>query len=397
MLAASLLAAVGAGMVFLLLPIDGLALGGLLGGFALPGMVSVGSAVTPLGGALLIARVGHKKVIVFGLSLAALSSTLIATGDAVPLRALGAFGCGSGFGLYHLARITYLSDAVALENRGRIVSAVGGMGRIGMFVGPAAGGLIASALGRHAALGCAAGLMALAALVMLALPACATVPSSAAGPHPLAFVTRVLASHRRTFATAGVAMLALALVRSGRMLLIPICGTMLGLTESEVGFIKSASMGADMLLFYPAGLAMDRLGRKWTAVPCLLVLSLGVLLVGHAASAPALLAGAVIAGIGNGLGAGINMTLAGDFSPREGRAEFLGVWALMTELGAVSSPFAMGAVAQALALGAAAALVCAVGVGGAFIMVLAVREPLARAGAKARNFEYDAGSCGRKE
>jgi MFS family permease len=85
-------------------------------------------------------------------------------------------------------------------------------------------------------------------------------------------------------------------------------------------------MGADMLLFYPAGLVMDRFGRKWTGVPCLLVLSTGVLLIGHADSASALLLGGLVAGVGNGLGAGINMTLAGDFSPRRGRAEFLGVW-----------------------------------------------------------------------
>ena len=71
-------------------------------------------------------------------------------------------------------------------------------------------------------------------------------------------------------------MWALALLRSARLLLLPICGTMLGLDPSQVGLIKSWSAAADALLFYPVGLAMDRLGRKWTAVPCLLLLSIGV-------------------------------------------------------------------------------------------------------------------------
>ncbi len=383
MLAASLLAAIASGMVFLLLPIDGLALGGLLGGFALPGMVSVGSASTPIVGALVVGRFGHKRVMIFGLLLGALATLVIAREHALAPRATGAFAYGVGFGLYGLSRITYLSDAVVAEHRGRVVSAVGGMGRVGMFIGPAAGGLVASAFGRDRALLCAGGLLAVAALVLLALPPCPTLPSNAARRHPLAFVSQVIVAHRRTFATVGAVMLALALVRGGRMLLIPICGTVLGMPEAEVGFVKSVSMGADMLLFYPAGLAMDRLGRKWTAVPCLLVLSLGVLIVGHASSGWTFLVGAVIAGVGNGFGSGINMTLAGDFSPRAGRAEFLGVWALFTEIGSVTSPFVMGAVAQALALGPAAAVVAAIGVGGGLGMALFVREPLQRARAAA--------------
>ena len=376
LLTASLLAATAVGMVLLLLPIDGLALGGLLGGFALPGMLAVGSSLTPLAGALLTARLGHKRVMIAGLVLAALSTWPMARAELTLLRALGAMGYGVGFGLYALARTTYLGDAVPPERRGRIVSAVGGMGRIGMFFGPAAGGQIARLLERDAALLCAGGLIGLAATVLLALPACPTLPSDQPRDHPLAFVGAVLSEHRRTFSTVGVIMLALSFVRSARMLLIPICGTMIGLDEGAVGVIKSASMGADMLLFLPAGMVMDRRGRKWTAVPCLCVLSLGVLLVGQAQNAAELMLAGVVAGVGNGLGTGINMTLAGDFSPQRGRAEFIGVWALMTEAGSVSSPFATGFLAQALALGPAAAAVATVGGCAALAMAFFVREPL---------------------
>jgi MFS family permease len=188
----------------------------------------------------------------------------------------------------------------------------------------------------------------------------------------------VLSQHRHTFATAGVAMLMLALIRNGRMLLIPICGTVLGLGDAEVGLVKSASMGVDMVLFYPAGLVMDRFGRKWTAAPCLLVLSLGVLLIGRAESYEALLIGGLVAGLGNGLGSGINMTLAGDLSPRQGRAEFLGVWGLVSDLGSAIAPWIMGAVASALTLGGAAAVGALLGVAGASSVVFGMRETLVR-------------------
>jgi MFS family permease len=361
--------------MLLLLPIDGLQQAGLIGGFALPGMMSLGGALMPIPGAMLVARVGHKPVMCGGLSLAALAVAALGLLTTTPARALAAFVYGIGLGAYGLSRITYLSDAVPAERRGRIVSAVGGMGRVGMFIGPAAGGLVATTFGReHALLGVAA-VMGIAALLQLVVPSFPTLPGREVHRSPLRLVRRVVGEHRHTFTTVGAAMLALALVRNGRMLLIPICGTLLGLDESEVGFVKSASMGVDMLLFYPAGLMMDRMGRKWTALPCLLVLSTGVLLIGHAGSYDAFLTAAVIAGLGNGLGAGINMTLAGDFSPREGRADFLGVWSLMTEAGAAASPFVMGAVASALSIGPASIVVAGIGGLGATLVARTVKEP----------------------
>ena len=45
--------------------------------------------------------------------------------------------------------------------------------------------------------------------------------------------------------------------------------------DHEPRFEQMASMGVDMALFYPAGVVMDRYGRKWAAVPCLVVLSIG--------------------------------------------------------------------------------------------------------------------------
>ena len=377
-LAASLLQATAGGTVLLLLPIDGLHQAGLIGGFALPGMMSLGAALMPVPGAMLVARLGHKPVMGGGLALAALAVAALGLSTATSARALAAFVYGVGLGLYGLSRITYLSDAVPPDQRGRIVSAVGGMGRVGMFIGPAAGGFVAKSFGRdHALLGVAL-VMGVAALLQLFVPSCPTLPGREVHRNPLRLMRRVIGEHRHTFATVGAAMLALALVRNGRMLLIPICGTLLGLDEGEVGFVKSASMGVDMLLFYPAGLMMDRMGRKWTAVPCLIVLSIGVLLIGHAATYSAFLTAAVIAGAGNGLGAGINMTLAGDFSPREGRADFLGVWSLMTEAGAAASPFVMGSVASALSLGPASIVVAGVGGLGVVLVARAVKEPLVR-------------------
>ncbi len=375
---ATVLAGAGKGTMFLLVPIRGLELGGLMGGFSLPGMFALGAVLTSLPGALAVTRHGHRPVLLSGLLLSGTAALGVAYGGALPWMTLAAFAYGVGQGVFSFARIAYLSDMIGVEQRGRVVSAVGGAHRVGLFVGPAAGGALSAATDTSTAIAAVAACAWLGALVIAVfLPRGTTVPSAAAGP-PWSRLGRVLSEHRRTFASAGLAMLALAMVRAGRMLLIPICGTMLGLDAADVGIVKSVSMGVDMVMFLPAGMLMDRFGRKWAAVPCLGLLTVGVLIVGTATSYGGLLLGGLIAGFGNGLGSGINMTLAGDFSPREGRAEFLGVWALTSDLGGAVAPFAMGAVATAFSLAAAAALTAGIGVCGLVLVTRAMREPLER-------------------
>ena len=51
-----------------------------------------------------------------------------------------------------------------------------------------------------------------------------------------------------------------------------------------------------------------------------------------------LLVATIVMGFGNGLGSGTMMTLGADLAPREGTGEFLGVWRLIGDTGAVTGP-----------------------------------------------------------
>ncbi len=373
--------AVAQGALFLLLPLDGLERGGVFAAFAVPGMLGMGTALVNVPGAMAVTRFGHRAVMTCGLLSAALGAVLMTlVADSLLLMGLAALICGLGTGVWGLARLTYLAEAVSIERRGRIIASVAGVSRLGMLIGPALTGFVADAWGRNAVLYGAAALNAASwLLIALSLPrARAAAHGSAAAQSPLGMVLSVSREHGRVLVTAGGAMWALALLRSARLLLLPICGTMIGLEPSQVGLIKSWSAAADALLFYPVGLAMDRLGRKWTAVPCLLLLSLGVLITAWADSYLVLVIGGVIAGIGNGMGSGINMTLAGDFAPERRRAEFIGVWRLWTDAGAAVAPFVMGGIAELLVLSAAGAVTAIIGLAGMLVMAYLVPEPLVR-------------------
>ena len=71
-------------------------------------------------------------------------------------------------------------------------------------------------------------------------------------------------------------------------------------------------------MFYPAGKVMDQKGRRWVAVPSMLIMGLPLLLMPFTHSATALLLAAAVIGFGNGIGSGMVMTLGADHSPRPG-------------------------------------------------------------------------------
>lgn len=109
-----------------------------------------------------------------------------------------------------------------------------------------------------------------------------------------------------------------------------------------------------MLLFYPAGLVMDRFGRVWIAVPCTLMLGLGMLVLPLTSTLYAVLAVASLMAIGNGLGSGIIITLGADAAPPALRAQFLAGWAACAELGGVLGPLLISAITFTAPLAAAA-------------------------------------------
>lgn len=366
------------GALFLLLPINSLHLGGIFSGFAVPGMLAIGGLLVNLPAAFAVARFGAKRVMVLGLCLGLVAALVLSATESLALMGIAALAYGLGMGVWGLARLTYVSEAVPSARRGRALAPLAGAHRIGMFLGPGLAGLGATAIGSAATLLVVSALVAVAALVVLVWTPRTEPTPFMRGKPAVARVLTTIRQHQKTLLTAGLAMGLLGLLRGARLLLIPVAGTLLGLSEQELGLVKSLSAGADMLLFYPAGEAMDRLGRKWTALPCLVILSLGVMLIGSADDYTSLLIGGLVAGFGNGLGSGINMTLASDYSPEHGRADFIGVWRLITDSGAALSPFILGAVASIVSLAATGMVGGALGLLGAVVMGTLASEPLRR-------------------
>lgn len=162
----------------------------------------------------------------------------------------------------------------------------------------------------------------------------------------------VLKRHRNVFATLGTATFLVGAVRGARQTVLPLWGEHLGLDPGVISLIFGLSGALDMLLFYPAGKVMDRFGRLWVAIPSMLLMGVSMALLPLTGTVTSLSLVAALLGFGNGLGAGIIMTIAADVAPAEGRTSFLGVWRLFQDSGEAGGPLVIAAGAALGSLGA---------------------------------------------
>ena len=341
------------------------------------GMNGVGVMIFDLPAGFFVSRFNKKLTITISVAAAVVIAVITGINRSLFVLALLSLGMGAVQSIWMIVRLAYIREVVPVDKRGRTLSLMGGLNRIGTFVGPIAGGFLGKLFGLHMPFFVQALVAAIALVIVISFVGPAS--SDTSGKKNTRFVSKIggiLNKHRRSFVTTGFAMVALCLIRSGRSILIPLWGNSIGLDVAAIGLIIGLSSAVDMTLFYPVGVIMDRKGRKWTAIPCLVILSLSLALIPLTSGFSGLLLVGLLAGIGNGLGSGINMTLGSDLAPRDGIGEFLGVWRLVGDVGTASGPLLIGVIAQVLTLAFAPFAAAGFGFVGAGIMFFFAAETL---------------------
>jgi MFS family permease len=376
----TLLFSVGQGLVIPVIPLFAKDLGAGLG---LVGLVvtmrGIGSMAGDVPSGVLVARLGGRTTMGIGTGATAVVALAMGFAPSVILLAVLMLLAGLAFAQWQVARLAFVTDTVPGHYRGRALALVGGVNRVGVFIGPALGGFLGTWLGLEAVF-FAQAFVCVAALV-IEVAFVHHNPSrrrDAAGIHPGFHLLTVLSENRRSFLTAGLVAVSLVFVRSGRQLLIPLWGDHIGMDVAAIGLVFSIGSAIDMTLFYPVGVVMDRFGRRFTIVPSILLLGGSLALLPLTTGFTSMMLLGILSGFGNGLGSGAVMTLGSDLAPRGGSGEFLGVWRLIGDAGQVTAPLAVGAIAQLFTLGAAAVATGGLGLLGAFVMAFLVSETFRR-------------------
>jgi MFS family permease len=366
--APSFLFGLGEGAILPVIPLSVRELGGSVALAALVvTLIGIGSLVSNIPASIVTTRWGERWAIVGAALWSALAMLLCLTVPDLRVFAAGIFMIGMSASVFGLARQKYLTEAVPVRMRARALSLLGGVMRIGMFVGP----FIAAAVIHYAGIGgaYAVGLVALLAAVFIAARIPELVHHAAAGlPQHAPTLRGIAREHLSTFATVGIGVLLVSAVRASRQVVIPLWADHLGLAAATASVIYGLAAGIDMLVFYPAGKLMDRKGRNWVAVPSMIIMGLAMMLMPLAHGTVALLVAALLIGFGNGIGSGMIMTLGADYSPSAGRAHFLGIWRLLADIGSSSGPALLSALTAALSLAAGIAATGLIGLAAAGVL-----------------------------
>ena len=343
------------------------------------GVRGIGLFVFDIPAGVFASRFGDRALLLSGLVVMIVGTFAIGLGANPWLLALGAFFCGAGFAAWTLGRQSYIADTCEPHEMGRAIAVMAGLQRVGFFLGPGLGGLLAAATSYSLTFHVAAAVSVVAAMLVWVYCLEAHGERATEGLS-LAPTLRLAREHAGIFLSAGTAALTLQLMRATRMLLVPLFGIELGLDAAAIGLIYSLSAGIDMCLFYPVGWLVDRHGRKWAAVPSLTMFALSLLLLPLASGFSTLLLFACLLGFANGLGTGIVMIIGADLANRtEDRSQFLGVWRLIGDLGMSGAPLLSAALIGIASLSVASIVVAGMGFAGALVMLTLVPETLERA------------------
>lgn len=307
------------------------------------GMIMVGTLIADIPAAKFVARIGERKGMILASLLAALGLVVSAFATNLWVMGFGVLIVGMCASTFALARHTYMAGAVPYEVRARASSTLGGMFRAGGLLGP----FIAAALillGDFKFIYWGAALLCgVAAIILYLAKTDEAADKGSQGSYSTWHITK---REWKKLSTLGVASAILAIVRTARIVGLPLWALYLKIDAGSTSLIIGIAAIADFALFYASGQVMDKWGRRAAAVPTLALMGITMFLLPLSHDAMGLFCVAIAMSLANGLGSGLIMTLGADLAPADARGEFLGAFRFLVD-GAVAITAPVLAVASA--------------------------------------------------
>ncbi len=323
-------------------------------------------------------RFGRRTILLAGTLITAIGSLLCGlAGDFAQLIAFR-FVAGIGAATVLTGAQVMLADISTRENRGRVMSIYQGAFLFAVGFGPTPGGFIADLLGYRApffsfaGLGLLAGLIAFAALpetrAFGRLPGGRDAPgvdSRAAARQLLAstgFVLVCLVSFAQFFARTGAIFSVVPVVGHDRI----------GLSPSQIGVAITMGNMLNFAVIWISGWLVDRYGRKAVIVPSTVVSASAFFAFALADSYNPFVLGALLWGIGGGIGGAAPAAYAADLAPPGANGITMGIYRTVADAGYVVGPALIGFVADQVGTSPALAMTAVL-----FLLVAALFGALA--------------------
>lgn len=380
----TLLFSIGEGAIIPIIPLVADSLGATLAIAAfILAMIMVGELFGDIPSGWLISRIGERAAMI-GAAVLAIVGLLVATIAPSPLvLGVGIFVVGLATAVFSLARHAFMTKYVPLPYRARALSSLGGTFRLGFFIGPFLAAAVIHLTGTTSAvffihvIGC----LGAAVILLLLKDPSATFGIGRRGTAPAAGdadarehgLFRTIWRHRGVLGKLGTGAALIGGIRAARAVILPLWAVSIGVGDTTTALIIGIAGGIDFALFYASGQIMDRFGRLWSAVPSMVGLGSGLIVLAVTPDLPGgitwFIAVAMFLSIANGIGSGILMTLGADLADKNDPAPFLGAWRFTADLGSAGAPVLVAGVTAAASLAVATGLMGALGLVGAAILL----------------------------
>ncbi|HKX01795.1 MAG TPA: MFS transporter [Methylomirabilota bacterium] len=305
---------------------------------------------------------GRRATLAVGGVVSALGNLFCALAPTYPGFVAARFVAGAGAALVLTTGLIVLADISTPSNRGRMMSVYQGVFIFAVGIGPFPGGLLATHWGLAAPFLAYAATSLLASVVAwLAIPE--TRPARPAGLLETAEVSfraqlRLLTAHPGFLLVSLIAFVN-AVARTGALFtIIPILARdRLALDPDRIGFGLALASVVGLALAYPAGVLVDRYGRKIIIVPSTILSGVSLVLFLTAPTYAWFLIACAAWSVAMGISGAAPAAYAADTAPGGMNAAALSTYRMLADLGYVVGPIALGLAADLA--GASAALASA--------------------------------------
>ena len=329
------------------------------------GLVLIGTLVADIPAASIVNRFGERMSMIWAGFFASAGALLAAFATNIYMIGAGVFLLGMTAAIFGLARHSFIAETAPKEFRARALSILGGMFRLGAFVGPLVGAWIIQNFGIQNIYWMSVVFCALAGLILLTtkpekMPN--TPPNRAGG------IWAVAKIEKKKLLTLGVASSMLTFLRTVRHLALPLWALTIHLDASVTALIIGLAGAVDFALFYNGGQVIDKYGRRFAAVPTMLAIGIGIACIPFTSDPTSFAIVAVALAVANALGSGLVLTIGADLAPEGARNEFLAAFRLMLDGGIAAAAPVISVLTLAIGLSSGLFAVSGLALIGAYLM-----------------------------
>jgi MFS family permease len=160
----------------------------------------------------------------------------------------------------------------------------------------------------------------------------------------------------------------LASVRTARQIGLPLWALAIHLPPATTALFIAIGGAVDFALFYSSGQIMDRFGRRWAAVPTLVLTGIALISTFLASGSTGFLWLSIGLALANGIGSGVVMVIGADLAPPHARNEFLASYRMIIDAAQAATPPVLSVLAAAIGIAGSMTGFGLLAFGGAWLM-----------------------------